>query len=162
MSRCFTWQLKKCINHCIASLWRSRSLISLYVFLNILFRKLLDLIVSERYTNHFPLFSTYNKKSEFLSMIAATQPSQRLWITCWFNHENIQNIINSVFFIKYPFYLLAFKVYTEEMRKWEYKMWKLLTLELHHQFFLSIILRLTRLILKNDLHILARWRVKEN
>ena len=90
MSQYFTWEPKKCIHLWIESLWRRCSFLSLELILNILFRKLLDLILGERHTNLFLRFSTNNENSELLSMI---------WITCWFSFKYTDNICDCFFII---------------------------------------------------------------
>ena len=76
------------------------------------FRKLLNLILVERYTIHFLCFSTRNENSKLLSMI---------WNTSRFSFENSRNIYDCFFFIPihsmlYNFQLIWRDAKCENMR----------------------------------------------
>ena len=153
MSQCIIWELKKCINLCIASLWRQWSFISLEALLNILFSNLLDFILVERFTNHFPRFTTCNENSELFSLIATTRPGRRLWITCWFSLENIYNIVAfSVISILY------FKFQNLYWRDDEVRIWNVNTSLF--LILLFIICQLTRP--RKWFLYISRWCVEEN
>ena len=131
------------------------------------FGRLLDLILDERSTDHFLRFTTCNESSGLLSMIwpfgAGPKPCLfEAWSTCWFNLENVQNIINSSFFILTYFICLISKSipkgWGSEKMRCEYFS--------HFSFICnSIFYRSStrqRNPRKNDLHVFGRWFVDEN
>ena len=68
---------------------RSWSFISPQVYLNILFRKLLDLALGERHTNHFLCFSTCNENGKLLFMFCRFTGSWKAQVIGWLNLENV-------------------------------------------------------------------------
>ena len=69
--RCLTWLLEKSVNDSFTSVFLEKGLVPFEVFQH-LFREALDLILGERYVNHFLRFTTCDENCKLLSMIRIT------------------------------------------------------------------------------------------